>query len=56
MVIIIKEKKTWSIKSSQCKTKPPIDNYLFKAYINEKTSWSTDNYVFKLLTLYITHR
>ena len=56
MVIVIKEKETWSIKSYQRKTKPPIDNYVFKSYINEKTSLSTDNYVFKSLTLYITPR
>ena len=41
MVVVIKEKETWSIKVIDVKTRPHIDNYVFKSltsHINVKNA------------------
>ena len=56
MVIVIKEKETWSIRVINVKTRSPVDNYVFKSltsHINIKARSPIDNYVFKSLTLHI---
>ena len=63
MVIVIKEKDTWSIKVINVKTRLPIENYVLPIYnyefksltshINVKIRQPIDNYAFKSLTSHI---
>ena len=56
MVIVIKEKQTSSIRVINVKTRPTMNNYVFKpltSHINVKARSPIDNYVFKSLTSHI---